>query len=119
MTYSPSRGRMKRKWAVDKSGGPQLFFAELVLKKLIQHCWPARIIDYGHTVTFYPIKGRTIGPDFEDALQTAVRILAEKHRVKYTCYARGLRLKGDYILTEKGQIKCVSKVSTLDKPKHA
>lgn len=105
---------MKRKWAVDKNGGPLRFFSELVLKKLIQHHWPCQTIDYGHSVTFYPIKGRTIGPDFEQALQTAVRIVAAQHKVQYHCAYRSLTFTANYILTEKGQLKCVPKTSILE-----
>lgn len=35
------RGVLPRKWSADKLGGPLLYFAELVLKRLIQQGFPA------------------------------------------------------------------------------
>lgn len=105
---------MRKKWAVDKTGGPLLFFAELVQKKLIQHSWPCDIKDLGHTVVFKARKGRRLGRDFHEAAEVALRILGAQHRVRYTYYASGLRLAGDYVLTERGQLKCASSLSASE-----
>lgn len=108
MRPTPSRGRIKRKWAVDKNGGPQLFAAELVMKKLIQHCWPCQIVDYGHTCVFKAARFHQLGPDFDQALELALRIVSQKYRFKYTIYNRGFRLVGEYTLSEKGVLKCAN-----------
>lgn len=87
-----SRGRVRKKYTVDRSCGPLVLCAELLLKRLIQHCWPCDYEAYrppGDTVEsafFGPLKGRKLGPDFFDAFEIAVRVLSSETgaRIGYT-----------------------------------
>lgn len=97
---------MRKKWAVAKNGGPRLYFAELVQKKLIQHSWPCQVVEHPTAVRFLPVKGRRLGPDFTEALEIAVRIVADRYRVRARVFNHGVSLLGDYILTERGEFKC-------------
>lgn len=116
MTYSPSRGRAKRKWAVDKLSGPQRFVAELIQKKLIQHCWPCQVEDVRHYSVFKADRFREIHSDFDEALDVAARIVCGQLGVNYDLYNRAFKLEGEYYLTDRGRIKpCVKRnISTSE-----
>ena len=109
MVYvSPDRGRIKRKWSVDKENGPLVMAAELVLKKLIQHSWPCEYradreggICYAR---FRAVRGRQIGPDFSEALERACRIVGADHRVTIACDGVDMWLDGDYYINRAGKL---------------
>lgn len=116
MTYSPSRGRAKRKWAVDKLSGPQRFAAELIQKKLIQHCWPCQLIDVHKYTRFIADRGRELHSDFDEALEAAARVVSTQHKFSFTLYNRAFKLDGDYYINPKGVLKKCEKqnISTLE-----
>lgn len=91
------RGIVPRKWSALKTGGPLIHFAELVLKRLIQHGWPA---DYkslwnegeSRLVRFDNELGVT--PEFEEALLRACQIVARRCRCLFSLAGTVLELSG-------------------------
>lgn len=78
MMQSPDRGRIKRKWRVARDSGPLALCSDLLLKRLLQHCWPCRtewinIDNPNGYVIFLPSRGQAPHTkDFGAALKTAV-----------------------------------------------
>jgi len=83
-------------------GGPLIYFAELVLKKLIQHGFPAGYDQLGNSETpvmvrFFNRGGFT--PLFQETLQRALSIVARKLRVGFVSADGLVRLDGPYFLS--------------------
>ena len=59
------------------------------------------------TAWFLPFKGRTVGPDFYDALALCCRVIS--HDMKITIHASGsaVELVGDYVINNQGKLKRV------------
>lgn len=106
---------------MDKSTGPLLLLAELVQKKLIQHSWPCDLQtgikinnpvwdgeDQTYTVLgcrFVPRKGRTIGSDFQEALETALRVVAHTSRARAYLEGTVIFLDGPHYVDKYGKIR--------------
>lgn len=84
MLNSPDRGHVRKKWAVNKSDGPQIMFAELVQKKLHHHKVPCEY-SFDHAlgaVVFHPARWRReFGSDFRKFLYIAVAHVNAERRV--------------------------------------
>lgn len=122
MKHSLEQAVVKRKWSADKSAGPLVLLAEWVQKRLIQHGWPCEYqsrtvwddpiedgaVPGASTVAVlfkhYPLKP-ALGPDFWDAFDAMVRILA--HEKDLRAYRDGCRLylDGVYHVNKYGVIK--------------
>jgi len=83
-----SRKYIKRIWRVPKDQGPVIYFAALLVKKLVKHGWPAEshMIDLEYDYLFeVRYKDREkLPPDFENALEIACRVVARTYRVDVT-----------------------------------
>lgn len=96
------RGIIPRKWAVLKLGGPLVLVCEKVLKKLIQHGWPAsyevqasnRI--FGTVAVWSNELGET--PEFLLALERAIFIVAHSFRVPFSLRGTSLSLVGEWVV---------------------
>lgn len=103
-----SRGRVRKKYTVDRSRGPLVLCAELLLKRLIQHCWPCEYEAYrpaGDTVEsafFGPLKGRKLGPDFFDAFAIAVRVLSSETGARIAYSDGQIWLEGPHYIGSDG-----------------
>lgn len=105
---SPDRGRMKRKWRMDRESGPCVLLAERVLKKLVQHSWPCATEPEagGASVLFVPLRGRPpFGPDYFGALRLAVRIVSDEERVPLVLDGLRLSLPGLWFVDPYGKVK--------------
>lgn len=104
-----SRGRDRKKYAVDRLRGPLILAAELLQKRLIQHCWPCAYEDEqsmrGHIVTFVAARGRQIGPDFDEALAIAVRVLSSETGARIALNHREVWLEGPHYIGSDGYPK--------------
>jgi len=96
------RGIVPRKWPVEKRHGPLVLLCELVLKKLIQHGWPAVYV-CDPTNRLYPLRavfsnegGET--PEFLAALQMACDICGRKLRVRFVLEGVALVLDGEWVV---------------------
>jgi len=69
------RQRVKKKWAVDRSGGPQLLLTELLVKRLVKHSYPCQtgLDDFGRAVIQPHMSGGIIPRSFSDILRSALR----------------------------------------------
>lgn len=82
-----SRRYIKRVWRVPKDRGPVEYMAVLVVKALVKHGWPAKWKPMQTRDGFYIMHdrlGMDLPPDFEAAMQIAVRIVARTYRVDVT-----------------------------------
>lgn len=107
MLNDPDRGAIKRKWAVSRDGGPTVFFAEQVQKKLIAHYWPCTYDWYPETgtIVFRPIKGRRFAGSFLEQMHLAMRIIAVPCKVQYQTVGYSFRLVGQYEITKQGKLR--------------
>lgn len=93
---------MPRKWSVLKQGGPLVLVCEKVLKKLIQHGWPAsyRMVATNRLFPTEAIWSNELGEtaEFLEALDRAILIVAASFRV--TVQLTGVRVTviGDWVV---------------------
>jgi len=96
------RGILPRKWSVDKLNGPLIYLAEIVLKRLIQHGFPAEysILPFNslhpNRVEFRNGLGET--EEFLTCLVRCVGFVFGASRVKWTLVGSVLSLDGHYVL---------------------
>lgn len=107
MIREPSRFRAKKKYSVDRSRGPLVLCAELIQKRLVQHCWPCTYVESegGDYCEFQPLAGRRLGPDFIAALSVAVRVLAADTGARLWSSSTGLFLEGPHYIGADGYPK--------------
>lgn len=96
------RGIIARKWSVLKINGPLVLVCEKVLKKLIQHGWPASY-SLVKTNRLYPtvaIWSNDLGetPEFLLALERAIFIVARSFRVTVSLDFLSLSLVGEWVV---------------------
>lgn len=96
------RGIVPRKWSVVKDCGPLVLVCEKVLKKLIQHGWPA-FYQVQPTNRLHPVAvlwfnelGETV--EFLDALERAITIVAGGYRVTVHLTANRVTLVGEWVV---------------------
>lgn len=100
------RAIVRRKWSALKTGGPLIFFAERVLKKLIQHGYPASYVAratnavFAEVVEFDNEVGLT--PSFLICLADCCAVVARALRVACDLQGTVLRLVGAWRLEVKG-----------------
>lgn len=95
------RGILPRKWSADKLGGPLRYFAELVLKRLIQHGFPAsyRMLSNGGVPTVVRFENELGETDaFLQALSDALEIVARRCRCYFEAVGTLVRLAGEWRL---------------------
>lgn len=107
MLGDPDRGAIKRKWAVDKTNGPTVHFAEQVQKKLIAHYWPCsyEYFPNSETIVFRPIKGRRFSGSFQEQLALAIRIISAPTGVRVKHVGMAFRLIGPHEITKQGKVR--------------
>lgn len=122
MKVSPDRGRMKRKWNMDRDSGPCVLLCEVVLKKLIQHSWPCQLLpivepDEGGDVVpavrcrFEPLRNRSeFGADFASALALAVRIVSDEQGVPLHLDGYEVQLRGNWVINAHGKVRPAPRV---------
>lgn len=81
-----SRRYIKRVWRVPKDRGATPYLAALVTKAMVKHGWPARWEPLPAVPGFVVLcdKERDLPPDFQAALEVAVRIAARTYRLDLT-----------------------------------
>lgn len=96
------RGIIPRKWSVLKINGPLVLVCEKVLKKLIQHGWPA-CYTLRRTNRLLPTNadwsnelGET--PEFLAALERAIEIVSRSFRVTVSLSGCSLSLIGEWVV---------------------
>lgn len=103
-----SRRYIKRVWRVPKHRGALEYLSALVVKALRKHGWPADAVLDPITEGFI-IKhnggGDTLPPDFQNAAEIAVRIVARTYRVDVTQHLEWVGLNRRYRVTEGGQFR--------------
>ncbi|MBJ2150159.1 hypothetical protein [Paracoccus sp. IB05] len=110
-----SRRYIKRVWRVPKDRGALEYFATLVVKALVKHGWPARWKPCGDPeadgwldgFVIYE-QGKDTGdlpPDFQNATEIAVRIVARTYRVDVTQHYNWVGLNRPYVVTTSGHFK--------------
>lgn len=96
------RGIVPRKWSVSKEYGPLVLVCERVLKKLIQHGWPAsyEIAPTNRLQPTLAIWFNELGetPEFLQALDRAISIVAGAFRVTVSLSGTHLTLIGEWIV---------------------
>lgn len=102
------RGILPRKWSTLKTGGPLIYFAEKVLKWVIQHGYPA-LYEPEKTNRLFPVAvnfsnelGETVG--FLQCLQDACEIAARALRVTFSLVGCRLTLAGDWEMRLSGAL---------------
>lgn len=113
MLNSPDRGLVRKKWAVNKTDGPLVMYAELVQKKLHHHKIPcAYTVDYDMgAVGFHPAKHRrAFSGDFRRLLHIAAKTVNADRRVSgYVIPANDqlfyVMLDGPHFITRRGDLK--------------
>jgi len=118
------RGIIPRKWSVDKVHGPLVLLCERILKKLIQHGWPAsyRCVATNRLHPTVAIWSNELGdtPDFLAALDRAVFIVCRSFGVTFDLVASRFELLGDWVvkvrLGPEGRIASASIVPAPDCP---
>lgn len=109
------RGILPRKWSADKLGGPLLYFAELVLKRLIQQGFPASYRPLSNSaeprfVVFENELGAT--SLFMRALIDAIEIIARRVRCVVCRDGCTVSLSGDwrldltFVVLDSGRTTC-------------
>lgn len=105
---SGSRRYIKRVWRVPKDRGALEYLAALVVKALVKHGWPAVWKEAPSTDGFVIYEQGSSGdlpPDFQAAVEIAVRIIARTYRVDVTQYENWVGLNRDYAITKGGHFK--------------
>lgn len=105
-----NRRYVKRVWRVPKDRGALEYFATLVLKSLIKHGWPAKLVldPASEGFLIHQVEGgETLPPDFEDAFAIAVRIVARTYRVEVSRYANWCGLDHRYRETAGGHFRAI------------
>lgn len=95
-----NRRYVKRVWRVPKHRGALEYFGTLVLKALVKHGWPARLVLDPETDGFLIERvGATSGalpPDMLDAIAIACRVTARSYRVEVSQYGNWCGLDRQY-----------------------
>lgn len=103
-----SRQYIKRVWRVPKDRGALEYFATLVVKSLVKHGWPATWEAVQHTDGFI-IKhingGGDLPPDFQQAMEIAVRIVARTYRIDVTQYSNWVGCNRPYRVAAGGHFR--------------
>lgn len=113
MLFSPDRGLVRKKWAVNKTDGPLVMYAELLQKKLHHHKIPcAYTVEHEMgAVAFHPAKWRgPFSPDFRLFLNIAIKTVNADRRVSgYMLPAHDQKfyvmLDGPHFITRRGDLK--------------
>lgn len=103
-----SRRYVKRIWRVPKDRGALEYFATLVTKALVKHGWPATFEIVPHTDGFAILSrdhGGDLPPDFLEASEIAVRIVARTYRLDVTQSGGWVGLNRVYSVTNGGHFK--------------
>lgn len=102
-----SRRYVKRIWRVPKDRGALEYFATLVVKALVKHGWPATYTAHDGTVSFIikHVDGGDLPPDFQEASEIAVRIVARTYRVDVTQHGEWVGLNRYYTVTDGGHFR--------------
>lgn len=106
-----SRRYVKRIWRVPKDRGALEYFATLVTKMLVKHGWPAKWQEDPQAGGFVIIShdhGENLPPDFIQAVETAVLILARTYRVDVALNGNFCALADTYDVTPRGDFKKVA-----------
>lgn len=100
---------IKRVWRVPKDRGALEYFATLVVKALVKHGWPAKWEQAQFTDGFVIYEqGKDTGdlpPDFQNATEIAVRIVARTYRLDVTQHYNWVGLNRPYVVTSSGHFK--------------
>lgn len=116
-----SRRYVKRVWRVPRTRGPNKFeqypvpawefFAMLVVKLLVKHGWPAKFEQVQTGVDGFVVvshdHGEALPPDFLEAVEIAVRIVARTYRVEIEHHENFVCLCCDYEITKGRHFKKV------------
>lgn len=109
MNYqSSSRRYVKRVWRVPKDRGALEYFATLVVKALVKHGWPACFEEIYLTDGFIIKEVRGSGdlpPDFQNAVEIAVRIVARTYRVDVTQHLNWVGFNRSYRVAPGGHFR--------------
>lgn len=102
-----SRRYVKRVWRVPKDRGPAVYLAALIVKALVKHGWPAKVIMAADT--YFQIehvdRGLDAPGDFWDAVEIATRIVARTYGVEVQ-QARGyVELQKQYRVAPGGHFR--------------
>ncbi|ARC88802.1 hypothetical protein [Rhodovulum sp. MB263] len=103
-----SRRYVKRTWRVPKDRGALECFATLVKKSLRKHGWPADVELRSPNQCFFIRHvdgGDELPPDFQEAAEIAVRILARTYRVEVEQHSNFVSLKRLYRVTPGGHFR--------------
>ena len=105
-----SRHYLKRVWRVPKDRGATEYLAALVVKALRKHGWPAgwqpsAFDPYSFNLLYEHPDGRQPGPDWDEAVQIAVRVIARTYRID-VCEGFGVvTLNRRYAITPGGHFR--------------
>lgn len=103
-----SRRYIKRVHRVPKNRGAVECFATIVVKLLVKHAWPAKfeLIDSTDGFTILDTKtGNDLSPEFQEAIEIALRISGRTYAVCYTQYDNWVGLNRNYIVMPSGQFR--------------
>lgn len=105
-----SRRYLKRIWRVPKHRGASEAFATLVVKALRKHAWPADWMEYpdDEDGAFYIIHkdlGHDMPPDFEAAVEIALRVTARAYRVEIDAWKGRVEWVKPYSVNDRGEFR--------------
>lgn len=103
-----NRRYIKRVWRVPKHRGALEYFGTLVLKALVKHGWPAKLdlepATDGIVIRHIDRPG-DLPPDFQEAFEIAVRIIARTYRLEVTQFQNWAGLDRCYRVTDGGHFR--------------
>lgn len=103
-----NRRYIKRVWRVPKDRGALEYFATLVVKALVKHGWPAKweAVPFTDGFVIQSVDGGgDLPPDFQNAAEIAVRIVARTYRVDVSQHLNWVGLNRCYRVAAGGHFR--------------
>ncbi len=100
-----SRKYIKRIWRVPKHRGPAEYLGMVVVKALVKHGWPAKLVpipgNFGEGFQIEHVElGMNAAPDFWEQVAVTCRVVAKTHSVEWVEYRGLVVFSSEYVVNE-------------------